>query len=40
VEGIGQTVFYIASAAGAVAAVIYVSGLVWMLIIAIRDHGA
>jgi len=39
-EGVGQTVFYVAIAAGAVAVVAYISGLVWMVIVVIRHHGA
>jgi hypothetical protein len=39
-EGVGQTVFVGAIAAAAVAAIAYVSGLVWMVVVASRHHGA
>ena len=39
-ERVGQIVFYGAIGAGALAATAYMSGLVWMLIVAIRNHGA
>jgi hypothetical protein len=39
-EGIGQTVSYIAIAVGAVAAAAYLSGLLWMVGVAIRHGGA
>jgi hypothetical protein len=39
-EGIGQTIVYVAIAVGAVAAAAYLSGLLWMIGAAIRHGGA
>jgi hypothetical protein len=39
-EGIGQTVVYIAIAVGAVAAAAYLSGLLWTIGVAIRHRAA
>ena len=39
-EGTGKTVVYIAIAVGAVAAAAYLSGLLWMIGVAIRHRGA
>jgi Ca2+/Na+ antiporter len=40
VEAVGQVLFYAAIAAGGGAAAIWISGLVWMVVAAIRKHGA
>jgi hypothetical protein len=40
VETVGQIVFYVALGIGAMAAVASLSGLAWMIVVAIRNHGA
>ena len=40
VEGVGQFIVYAAIAAGVVAAAAYMSGLVWMIVVAVRYGGA
>lgn len=39
-EAVGKTVFYLALAAGIVAAVAYLSGLVWMFAVVIHHRSA